>query len=235
LYVLFGLEIVLLAGGLAFGKPNADKTCRLPLPLRMSLSAILLLAAWLGWQGGARGTAMQTFALLILCGMAAGFVGDLIMARVLRTPNRLIFGMGTFGLGHVFYLCALLHLSTKTGPLLEPRRLLVLAVALMASLVLWYRYVRAPGGSRVLNVASLVYGLLIGAVMALAFALALGDAHYLGLALGALLFVASDMLLGNWVIQGHVWPGVNDAIWCCYATGQLLIVYSVAAALNAWI
>ncbi len=39
LYALLGLEIVLLAGGLAFGKPNADRTCRLPLLLLILLRA----------------------------------------------------------------------------------------------------------------------------------------------------------------------------------------------------
>ncbi len=234
LYALLGLEIVLLAGGLAFGKPNKEKTGRLLLPLRMSLSAILLLAAFLGWQTGGRGTAIEAFATLILGGMAAGFVGDLIMARVIPTPNRLAFGMGAFGLGHVSYLAALLHLSAKSGPLLEPGRLVILGVVLVACIATWYSRIRAPGGSTALNLGSLVYGLLIGGVAALAIALALEDAHYLGLAVGALLFLTSDLLLGNWVIHGHVWPGVNDVIWCTYVCGQLLVVYSVAAALNVW-
>ena len=234
LYALFGLETVLLAGGLALGKPNADKTCRLPLPLRMSLSAILLLAAFLGWRAGARGTAVETFAACILGGMAAGFVGDLVMARVIPTPNRLVFGMGAFGLGHVSYLAALLNLSAKAGPLLEWKRLVIAGIVLVACIAVWYSRIRAPGGSRALNLGSLVYGLLIGGVAALAIALALGNAHYLGLATGALLFLTSDLVLGNWVIRGHVWPGVNDVIWCTYASGQLLVVYSVAAALNVW-
>jgi len=234
LCALFGVEIVLLTGGLAFGKPNAEKTCRLPLPLRMSLSAVLLLAAFLGWQTGARGTAVEAFATLILGGMAAGFVGDLIMARVIPTPNRLIFGMGAFGLGHTFYLSALLRLSTKSGPLWEAGRVVMLGVVLVACIAAWYSRIRAPGGSTALNLGSLVYGLLIGGVTALAITLALKDTHYLGLAVGALLFLTSDLLLGNWVIRGHVWPGVNDVIWCTYVCGQLLVVYSVAAALNVW-
>lgn len=234
LSALFGLEIVLLAGGLAFGRPNADRTCRLPLLLRMSLSAILLLAAFLGWQTGARGTAVAAFAALILGGMAAGFVGDLIMARVIPTPNRLVFGMGAFGLGHMFYLAALLHLSAKSGPLVEWKRLAIAGVVWVVCVAVWYSRVRAPGGSAALNLGSLVYGLLIGGVAALAIALALQNAHYVGLAVGALLFLTSDLILGNWVIHGHAWPGVNDVIWCAYVCGQLLMVYSVAAALNVW-
>jgi len=94
--------------------------------------------------------------------------------------------------------------------------------------------VRKPGGSKTINVGSLVYGLLIGAMSALAVALAVHDAHYFALATGALLFLVSDFVLGNWVIRGHAWKSVNDVIWVTYVSGQLLIVYSVAAALNVW-
>jgi hypothetical protein len=98
---------------------------------------------------------------------------------------------------------------------------------------LWWTQIRNPDGSRTINAASLVYGLLIGAVVSLALALAAHDRHYWGLASGALLFLTSDFILGNWVIRGHFWTSVNDAIWTAYVCGQLLIVYSIAAALNA--
>ena len=37
LYALFFLDLALLGGGLAFGKPNPEGTCHLPRPLRMGL------------------------------------------------------------------------------------------------------------------------------------------------------------------------------------------------------
>jgi hypothetical protein len=233
LYFLYGLELLLLAAGLALGKPNADRTCRLPTPLRMTLSAILVLAAAIGWLVGARGTSVEGFAALIFTGMAAGFAGDLIMARVIQTPNRLISGMAAFGIGHVLYLAGLLRLTSQTGKA-PSVTIAALLVAVSAFCVwAWFTQVRRPGGSKAINAGSLIYGLLIGCVTTLAIALALRDAHYLGLALGALLFLCSDFVLGNWVIHGHVWPGVNDVIWSAYVSGQLLIVYSVAATINA--
>lgn len=234
LYALFVLEWVLLAGGLLFGKLNQDQTCRLPRPLRLLLSGVIVLAAFVGWQGGSRGTRVEWYASLIFLGTAAGFVGDLIMARYLPVPNRLISGMMAFALGHVFYIAAFIHLirtSPSTG-LWTP------AVALLASLGFsvwaWYTQVRNPRESQAINVGSLLYAMLFGVTSALAITLALYDAHYLGLALGALLFMASDLILGNWVIRGHTWKSVNDVIWVTYASGQLLIAYSIAAALNVW-
>jgi hypothetical protein len=232
LYALFGLEIALVAGGLAFGKLNEEQTGRLPRPLRMLLSALLVVAAFLGWQVGAKGTAVQTFAAGIFLGMAAGFVGDLIMARLIPVPNRLILGMVAFGIAHLLYIAALVELVRQS----VFAEVWIPAVTLLALLGLctwaWYAHVRKPGGSRAINVGSLVYGLLVGVMAALAISLAVHDARYVTLAAGALLFLASDFVLGNWVIRGHVWKSVNDVIWVTYVSGQLLIVYSVAAALN---
>ncbi|MBM4430863.1 MAG: lysoplasmalogenase [Chloroflexi bacterium] len=234
LYALFALELALLAGGLAFGRLNAEQTCRLPRPLRVLLSALLLLAAFLGWQAGARGTPVQIYASLIFLGMSAGFLGDLIMARLIPVPERVVFGMITFGLGHLFYLGAFLHVALRSG-WAQPE-VLALTLAGMLGLCgwLWYAHIRQPGGSRVLNMGSLLYGLLVGAMAALAIMLACRDSHYLSLAAGTLLFWVSDLVLGNWVIRGRVWKSVNDVVWATYVSGQLLIVYSVAAALNAW-
>jgi len=198
LYVLFVLEIALLAGGLFFGRLNEERTCRLPRPLRMLLSAMLVVAAFLGWQGGAP-----------------------------------VFGMVAFGIGHLLYVAALLHLTLRSG--FTAARVLVVTLVVMLGFCswAWYTQVRKPGGSKVINAGSLVYGWLIGLTAALAIALAVYDTHYVTLAAGALLFLASDFVLGNWVIRGHVWKSVNDVIWVTYVSGQLLIIYSVAAALNA--
>jgi hypothetical protein len=232
LYGLFALESALLVAGLLFGKLNEDQTCRLPRSLRLLLKGVIMLAAFVGWQGGSRGTLVEWYASLIFLGMAADFAGDLVMARYVPVPNRLIFGMMAFGLGHVFYIAAFIHL-VRTSPSIG---LWTPAVALLASLGFsvwaWYTQVRNPHESRAINVGSLLYGLLFGVTSALAITLALDNAHYIGLALGVLLFMASDLILGNWVIRGHAWKSVNDVIWVTYVSGQLLIAYSVAAALN---
>jgi hypothetical protein len=232
LYVLFFLDLALLGGGLAFGKLNTERTCRLPRPLRMSLSAILVLAAFLGWQSGARGTPAQLYAVLILMGMAAGFVGDLVLAQLIPVPNRLIFGMIAFGIGHLFYIAAFFCLRLQFGLANTWSQLVVLAAMLAFCFWAWRTYVRKPGGSKTINIGSLVYGLLIGIMTALAIDLAVQQTRLISLAVGALLFLASDFILGNWQVRGHVWEPCNDAIWTAYASGQLLIVYSVAAVLN---
>ena len=232
LYILFFLDLALLAGGLAFGKLNRERTVHLPRPLRMCLSAILVIAAFLGWQSGARGTPVQLYAALILLGMTAAFVGDLIMAQLIPVPNRLIFGMLAFGIGHLFYIAAFLSLRLQFGFAGTWSQLFVLAGVLVFCLWAWRTYVRKPGGSKIINIGSLVYGLLIGIMTSLAIGLAVQQPRLISLAVGAMLFLASDFILGNWQVRGHVWTPVNDAIWTTYVGGQLLIVYSVAAVLS---
>ena len=232
LYALFGLEYALLAVGLLMGKLNAEQTGRLPRPLRMLLSALLVVAAFLQWQFGARQTPVQTFAALILLGMAAGFVGDLIMARLIPVPNRLIFGILAFGVGHLFYIAAFLSLIAQ-GSLARHWTLAAVPVVVLGFCVwAWYTQVRSPAAGTAINIGSLFYGLLFGATATLAIALFLHDARYLSVAIGVLSFMASEVILGNWVIRGHVWKGVNDVIWLAYVSGQMLIVYSVATAVN---
>lgn len=232
LYALFFLELALLAGGLAFGKLNPEGTGRLPRPLRMTLSAILVIAAFLGWQSGARGTPVQVYAGLILLGVAAGHVGDLVQAELIPVPNRLIFAMMAFGVGHLLYVAAFFSLRLQFGFASTWSQWAVLAAMLAFCLWAWRTYVRKPGGSKAINVGSLVYGLLIGVMTALAIGLAVQQRRLLSLAAGAILFLASDFILGNWQIRGHVRKSVNDAIWTTYASAQLLIVYSVAAVLT---
>ena len=232
LYALFFLDLALLGGGLAFGKPNQEGTCHLPRPLRMSLTAIAVLAAFLGWQSGARGTPVQLYAALILVGVVAGFVGDLILAQLIPVPNRLVFGMIAFGVGHIFYIAAFLCLRLQFGFASTGGQLIILAFMLVFCLWAWRAYVFKAGGSKIINTGSLVYGLLIGIMTALAIGLAVQQARLISLAAGAVLFLISDFILGNWQCRGHVWKPVNDAIWVAYASGQLLIVYSVAAVLN---
>ncbi len=221
------LELALLLGGLILGAPSQDGTGRLPRALRLLLSALLVGAAFLSSVCGASATPAGIYSCLILVGMTLSFVGDLFMARVIQVPNRLLAGMIAFGLGHLIYAAAfvqmLRHLRQPLGGALVS--LLISGTFVTAC---WHTQVRKPRGSRVLNVGSLVYSWLIGSMVALTFYLAILDARFCTLAVGALLFLVSDLVLGNWVIRGHVWKSVNDVVWATYIIGQLLIVYSIA-------
>jgi len=232
LYALMALVVFGLLGGLALGKLNEERTCRLPRWLRIGLSGAILVSALIHFVGGARGTPADLYAILILLGMSCGFLGDLIMSRLLRVPNRLVFGMAAFGVGHLLYSIAFWLASERSlrdwhgqfGALAVPAVLVVLYA--------WWRFIRKPGGSRGINLASMVYAVLIAVMAALALNLATRVTCVAGLAAGATLFLISDLVLGNWQVRGHMWTSVNDLIWTTYVLGQLLIVSSVAGAVG---
>lgn len=233
LYALFALEWVLLGGGLLLGQMNAEQTGRLPRPLRILLSVLLAVAAFVQWRYGTSAGVVRTYALLVTLGMGASLVGDLIMARLIAVPNRLIFGMAAFAAGHGFYLSAFLNLRPAAPPVSAAVEIFVLTALLAFGIGAWYYLVHNPERAWTINAGSLLYALLFAFSSSLAILLTVADSHYLGLAAGSVLFMLSDVILGNWVIRGHVWRSVNDVVWLAYVSGQLLIVYSVAAALNA--
>lgn len=230
LYLLFGADLALLACGLALGRYDPQRLGRLPLPLRMTLSAILVLAALLHWQL-ARAPLFGCAGWAFL-GMALGFLGDLIMARLVQVPDRLTYGMLAFGLGHISYSVALWRMAQALGLWDVSLALLMGALTSVAAVALWYHFVRKPGGLRSLNLAALAYSVLMATMNALALLLAIGNPRFVPLALGTVLFLASDLVLGNWNIRGRIWKGANDVVWVTYNLGQALIVFSVAAAAN---
>jgi YhhN family len=61
---------------------------------------------------------------------------------------------------------------------------------------------------------------------------ALPSAAFGPAALGAALFLVSDLTLANQLFNGRTLPLVGDVIWLTYGPGQALIVASVAAALQ---
>ncbi len=227
---LLALDLLLLCSGLALGRPDQAGAGRLPLPLRMSLSALLVVAALIQWRSAAPGTVLEAYAGRILAGMILGFAGDLVMARLIRTPEPLISGMACFGLGHLAYILAFAGLGQVLPQRALPADLAVGAALAAAALLLWERFVRKPGGNRVLNLGALVYSLLLAAMNAGAIALAMRQPRFVPLVLGTLLFLLSDLVLGNWRIRGHTWKGVNDVVWVSYNLAQMLIVFSVATA-----
>lgn len=230
LYALAALVLSALVGGLALGTLNEERTCRLPRWLRIGLSAALLVSALIHLVWGAWDTQARLYGTFILLGMVSGFVGDVIMARLLRVPNRLVFGMAAFGVGHLLYSAAFWLASERSIPDWPGRLIALLVAAVLAVLCAWFRYIRKPGGSRAINLGSLGYAVVIAVMTTLALNLAAQVACLATLGLGAILFLISDLVLGNWQVRGHQWTSVNDFIWTTYVLGQLLIVSSVAGA-----
>jgi len=228
---LFALWAGFLLGGFAFGRLNAERTSRAPKWTRIASSLVLVVAAW-SWYAVAHGTMISAFALLIALGMSLGAFGDLFMAKLLPIPQHVVAGLGAFGLGHVAYISAILIFGTQIGLGAAPLRMGVWVLWALVGLAGWYCVVLRGQKPAFLHWAALPYSLLLASTAGLACGLALCAPAFVPLAIGAALFLVSDLIVAARLFKGMVFPLIEELIWLTYGPSQMLIVYTVAAALH---
>ncbi len=232
LYTLLALFILSNAAAIAFGTPSPDRTRRAIRWLQRSTSLQLAIMAWLFWLLAARETKLSAFALLVAAGMSISFIADLIMAEIIRAPNRVMGGIVVFGLAHLTYIGAYVSGGQALGILRPPLWGGAVVGFLVLGLALWQMLIRNPSAPQSLNYGALGYTLLITVMVATAVALALAEGRLALLAIGASLFLISDVILGNHIFRQNNWPYVSEVIWLTYILGQAGIVWSILPALT---
>jgi hypothetical protein len=163
--------------------------------------------------------------------MIASFIGDLIMARLIPAPNRLIGGMVAFAAAHAMYIRGYAAaVAAAGGSLLNFGFIPALIVYVAATFFGWREYIRNPRKPDALNVGALAYGswIAIMASSAVGMGTALGGQWWLA-AVGGLSFIASDFLIGVTDIRETPIENANDWIWLTYLAGQMGIIYAAAA------
>lgn len=231
LFILLVLWIVFLFGGMLFGKLNADATHRSPRWSRMISSLILVIAAW-SWYSFGQAISDTGFALLLAIGMLLGFVGDLFMAGLIPIGQSVLNGMLSFGLGHIVYIAALINYGNTAG-LDDPGILWgSLFVWLAFGGIGWYLIVFRGQSRTLLHYAALPYALLLASTAGVATGLAIQMPTLFITALGAALFLLSDLLLAAQLFNGVKFRLIGDVVWMLYGPAQMLIVYSIGIMLS---
>ncbi len=226
LLALFALWALLLFGGFVWGHPAPDGLHRMPIWTRMASSATLVIIAWLEFTF-TRQSSLGGYALLIALGMSLGFLGDLLLAGVIVIPQPVLGGIAAFGLGHVAYLLAIIRLTDLYGLKAPAPRWGALALWLLIGIVGWYVLVMRGQQPTVLHWAALPYALLLAGVAGLFTGVAFQSANFIPAALGAALFLLSDLILAGQLFAKLTFPLIGDVIWLTYGPGQALIVASV--------
>ncbi|MEW5988524.1 MAG: lysoplasmalogenase [Chloroflexota bacterium] len=218
----------LLFGGFLFGSSPAENQPRMPLWTRIGSSIVLVIAAWSLVGFGRQETRfLAKTEFLVAVGMSLGLLGDLFMAELLRLGNRVMSGIGAFGLGHVVYIVAFLGLAGAEAPTTNVgSRWLAWAAWLLFGVVGWYFVVFRGQPATTLHYAALPYALLLASTAGVATGLALLQPAYIPLAVGAALFLTSDLILAAQLFNGLRFPFIGDVIWLTYGPAQMLIVYS---------
>ncbi|MCC7447584.1 MAG: lysoplasmalogenase [Anaerolineae bacterium] len=231
--VLFFVWFVLLFGGFIFGKPDAQRTRRMPPWTRMASSFTLVIAGWANlWFN--RESPDALFGALIALGITLGFIGDLFMARLIPVKDYVIGGIGSFGLGHIAYIVGLLyfgglHRLTAPGALLGGWIMWLLVGAIG-----WYVVVLRGHKATLLHKLALPYALLLASTAGIATGLALQAPFFIPLAVGAALFLISDLILAAKLFNDAHFPLIDDVVWLTYGPGQMLIVFTAGATMLAY-
>ena len=216
---------VILVIAFIFGHYDPERTRRTIKPLRLSTSWILVVCAWIIW---ATSTALRTPALFIALGMTIGALGDLVLADVLPLPRRMISGIVVFSLGHLCYIAGFMATASILGLNNPFTGSLLWVVFVIVAAFLWFFLIFNPAKSRALNIGALFYGWLIAIMAGTATALALSDPRFAPIAIGGVLFLISDIILGNRELRDNGWFLVHDVVWVLYIAGQALIVLTTA-------
>lgn len=231
LFILLVLWAVFLFGGMLFGKLNADATHRSARWSRMISSLILVIAAW-SWYSFGQAISDTGFALLLAIGMLLGFIGDLFMAGLIPIGQSVLNGMLSFGLGHVVYIAGFINYGNIAG--LDAPGILwgSLFVWLAIGGIGWYLIVFRGQSRTLLHYAALPYALLLASTAGVATGLAIQMPNLFITALGAALFLLSDLLLAAQLFNGVKFRLIGDVVWMLYGPAQMLIVYSIGIMLS---
>lgn len=231
LVALIAIWAALLFGGFVFGGASSDRTRRMPAWTRLCSSLTLVVTAWL-WYAFMRGLPVGSYALLIAVGMTCGLLGDLVLAGVIPLAQPVVGGIAAFGLGHCAYLVAVVWLSGRYGLDAPLPRWGMLALWLLLGLSGWYFVVYRGQRATVTHWAALPYTLLLASVAGLFSGLALQSPAFALAAVGAILFLVSDLILATQLFRKNAFPLIGDVVWLTYGPGQALIVASVIGALQ---
>ncbi|WP_420641201.1 lysoplasmalogenase [Candidatus Leptofilum sp.] len=229
LIALLIMWAALLFGGFLFG--SADSSQRMPKWARLSSSAVLVLAGW-SWFFITRQNEVNSFVLWLAIGMTFGFLGDLFMAGVLPGGRNVLGGMAAFGLGHVAYIIGIWRFGNQIGLTDGTTRWGSLIVWWMIGAAAWYFVVYRGQQPTTLHQATLPYALLLASTAGVATSLAIQQGQFTWLAIGAALFLISDLIIATQLFNGTSFYLIGDVIWLTYGPGQMLIVFSAATAVS---
>lgn len=249
LVLLLMFWMMLLFGGLMVGRPDSTRERRMPVWTRIGSSVVLVIAAGLFWLFLPdapkanivllNGHQFTDYALFLFIGMTMGLIGDLFMANLmpmkrLRLGNTdpVLFGMLAFGIGHIAYIVGCLSLTTVDELFVTTGGEMTVAIVVwwIIAVIAWFLLIYMPSGDKtsLLHYAALPYALLLATTTGVAFGLWLQDSEFFFVALGALLFLVSDLILAMRLFNAFSFRLIDDVVWLTYGPGQMLIVVGIA-------
>ena len=139
--------------------------------------------------------------------------------------NGTLGAIAAFGVGHVLYIIAIVGILRKHSRLSSPKTLACILFWQLVGLFSWYQIVFHAEKNETLIWPALGYCLLLAGTTGVASAVAIHRQRTWPLALGAALFLLSDLILAIGIFRGS-FPFRSEAVWLTYGPGQMLMVTS---------
>lgn len=218
--------LVLLAIGILRGKYSQERDAKIPKILELPQS-FLLFAATLIWL-----RSVDSRYALVAAGIGLGFLGDLFMANVFRMKEPVPFGMLAFAAGHVSYLLVFRTLANELNLTSGGAFIVSVGLCWLFAVIMWVVLVRSPKLGAI-QYAALIYGLFLATVAGAAVGLALQSSRFWLLAIGTLLFMTSDLLLGAQLFANKHFRYMGDVVWITYILAQFLIVGALTSVISS--
>lgn len=196
--------LLLMAGALVALSHLANEWLRLDQPWGPAWKAagIVLLGLY----------AFSQRAQLAGCGLLFSAAGDVL----LEVDGLFVFGVGAFGVAHVFYGICFANLIRRDGPNIAGWSFAVCVLAISIVLAVWL----APGMGA-LTTPALVYQLIISVMVMLA----LLSKAPLSARIGAVVFMVSDTLIAVGISREvEIVPG---SVWITYASAQIMLAWGL--------
>lgn len=222
--ILLLLWASLLFGGFIFGQYDKVSKRRMPRWTRLASSLTLVISAGL-WFAVSGDFALHQLALWFAIGMTLGFIGDLFMAQVFPMKNYVLGGIGSFGLGHIAYIIGMFITANQLD--IAYPRWNVLLIWWLIALIGWFFVVYFRSQPTFLHVAALPYSILLASTAGVATGLYLENSAFSLIAIGAALFLLSDLILAADLFDRVDIPLIGDMVWLTYGSGQMLIVCAI--------
>jgi hypothetical protein len=225
---LLATWVACFAAGVWVGVPTDEGTRRLPRPARHVMMCIHLVMGLYWLLAAAHGTSAWPYGLWIAGGLVFGALGDLALARTLPLGRHWeIGGVALFAMGHLLYAAAILTLRTAwPGASFSWLAGLLGAAIAVAT---WLFLVNSPERG-ILNIASLLYGMLLLALAGLAVGLTASHLGMWSLSSGLILFAVSDLILSQAMVRRRNIRSILDLVWLVYGLAQMFIAASIGEA-----
>ncbi len=173
-----------------------------------------------------------SFALLCVCGLVFGLVGDILLDLKIMYPNQgnqyFVSGTLSFALGHVFYFLGAIMFCTDAAPNILVWSILAsigAAIILTCAILLPSKKMGLNFGKNLIIVA--LYSLALTFMMAFSISIAIFVPIFWIFASGLICFLLSDLVLSLQYFGGKtakMWIYVNHIL---YYIAQILIALSV--------